>query len=105
MNSSTLFLPTGADPEKVPSLTFRTPGGTPGIPKWSSPVGSGLPSMVIVPLTLAVGCGSLRELQPQPQRTARPKQIVRHARYIRKSPGMLNREGDGQGVFSGLPLN
>src|SRR5262245_5435522 len=83
MKTSTRFLPTGASPENVPPLISRTLGGAPGIPKWISPVGTGLPSMLTIPLTGACGTAPGR-VGPQPmlQAIANARQTAKGNRYI-----------------------
>src|SRR5262249_32142914 len=86
IKSSTLFWPTGACPANVPSLTLRTLGGEPWMLKSSSPVGSGFPSMLMVPLTSAVGGGPGRPEQPKVQTSAKAQPIARPNRYIGRTP-------------------
>src|SRR5689334_20819801 len=82
MKTSTLFSPTGASPSNFPSAIFETLGASPSIPKWISPVGTGLPSMLTVPFTLAIWIGGGPLEQPELTPIARPRQTASASRFM-----------------------
>src|SRR5262245_32996075 len=88
MDTSTLFLPTGASPAKLPSLISRVFAGEPATPKEISPAGTDLPSRVTVPLTVVVGGPpwGFDGPQPQSQASGSARQIAKHERGIGEVP-------------------